>query len=67
MKNNNTSIVGVEGDLDEDIEDDLADQVDALNLLVDDFRDTVFQHLFESNDLLELDGCTEYGIDQDCT
>ena len=67
MKNNNTSIVGVEEDLDEDIEDDLADQVDALNLLVDDFRDTVFQHLFESNDLLELDGCTEYGIDQDCT
>ena len=50
MKNNNTSIVGVEGDLDEDIEDDLADQVDALNLVVGDFRDTIFQHLFESND-----------------
>ena len=67
MKDNNRLSVEVEGDLDEDIEDDLADQVDALNLLVDDFRDTVFQHLFESNDLLELDGYTEYGIDQDCT
>ena len=69
MKNNNKLNVEVEGDLDEDIEDDLADQVDALNLVAGDFHDTISQHLFEkeSNDSLELDGCTEYGIGQDCT
>ena len=52
MKNNSKLNVEVEGDLDEDIEDDLADHVDALNLLVGDFRDTISQHLFEeeSND-----------------
>ena len=68
MKNNNTLSVETEGDLDEDIGDDLAEQIDALNL-VGGFRDTIPQHLFENEsiDSLELDGCTEYGIDQDCT
>ena len=46
MTNNHRLLVEVVGDLDEDIEDDLAERA-ALNSVVGDFRDTISQHLFE--------------------